>query len=511
MATAWQTFPIEFRGGLISNLSPLQQGINAVGSATILQNFEPAKEGGYRKILGYSKYDTSEVPGTGNVLGVKVVNPGEAIAVRSNGTVSQVHLSTGSGWVSLATGPYLGGKCRFADFNFSGTHKIVMVDGVNPPAVFNDSTNTLTYMTPPADVVGAKFVAVFKGTVFFAKGNNLIFTAPFNESDFSAANGAGVISVSHDITGLAVFRDQLIIFSRNKIQRLNGSTIADFQLAPITDTIGCINSDTIQEVGGDIMYLAPDGIRLLSATDRIGDFGLEIASDPIAADAKSFSDSAVSFASIVIREKAQYRIFGYVQSEQQEVARGLIATKFSAQGASSIAWATTKGIKAYVADSRYTESSETILFANEDGYVYEMETGASFDGSIIEAIFESPYMAVTDPRTRKTFYKLTTYLELNGPVALTLGVKYDFGRTNGYDVIQPSADTIASTGTSVFTYGSGAAVFGTATYGGELDKVYENSLIGSGKTIALRIEDSTTNPSFSLDTAILEFAQNDRQ
>ena len=140
-----------------------------------------------------------------------------------------------------------------------------------------------------------------------------------------------------------------------------------------------------------------------------------------------------------------------------------------------------------------------------------METGASFDGSIIEAIFESPYMAVTDPRTRKTFYKLTTYLELNGPVALTLGVKYDFGRTNGYDVIQPSADTIASTGTSVFTYGSGAAVFGTATYGGELDKVYENSLIGSGKTIALRIEDSTTNPSFSLDTAILEFAQNDRQ
>ena len=37
MATQWQTYPIEFRGGLISNLSPLQQGINAVGSATLLQ------------------------------------------------------------------------------------------------------------------------------------------------------------------------------------------------------------------------------------------------------------------------------------------------------------------------------------------------------------------------------------------------------------------------------------------------------------------------------------------
>lgn len=511
MATAWQTFPIEFRGGLISNLSPLQQGINAVGSATILQNFEPAKEGGYRKILGYAKADANEVPGTGVVLGVKVVNPAETLAVRSNGTVSQVFLSSGSGWVSVATAAFNGGKCRFADFNFSGVHKIVMVDGVNAPAVFNDSTNTMTYMTPPADVVGAEFVAVFKGTVFYAKNNQLIFTAPFNESDFSAANGAGTISVSHDITGLAVFRDQLIVFSRNKVQRLSGSTIADFQLSPITDTIGCINSDTIQEVGGDIMYLAPDGIRLLSATDRIGDFGLEIASDPIAADAKSFSDNATTFSSIVLREKAQYRIFGYVESEQDEVARGLIATKFSAQGASSIAWATTKGIKAYVADARYTESSERVIFANEDGYVYEMESGSSFDGEIIEAIFESPYMAVTDPRTRKTFYKLTTYLELNGPIEITLGVRYDFNRTGGFDVLQPDSDVISSTGTSVFTYGSGAAVFGIATYGGELDKVYENTLIGSGKTIALRIEDGSTNPSFSLDTAILEFAQNDRQ
>ena len=39
MATDWQTFPLEFKGGLISNLSPLQQGTNAVGSDTILENF----------------------------------------------------------------------------------------------------------------------------------------------------------------------------------------------------------------------------------------------------------------------------------------------------------------------------------------------------------------------------------------------------------------------------------------------------------------------------------------
>lgn len=511
MATAWQTFPIEFRGGLISNLSPLQQGINAVGSATILQNFEPSKEGGYRRINGYTKFSQQQVPGTGTILGVKVASPDEIIAVRNNGSVSAVYHGTGSTWDLKATAALAGGKCRFADFNFSGIHKIAIVDGTNFPAIYDDSVNTVTYLTAPNDIQGATHVAVFKGTTFYAKGNNLIFSAPFDETDFSAANGGGTISVSHTITGLIVFREQLIIFSRNKIQRLVGSTVADFAVQPITDSIGCLDADTIQEVGGDIMYLAPDGLRLLSATDRIGDFGLEVASDPIAQDMQRFTDTSVSFSSIVLREKAQYRIFGYVGTEQSAVAKGVIGTKFSAQGAGNIAWATTSGIKAFVADSKYTSASEQAIFANEDGYVYELEVGYSFDGEPIEAIYESPYMAVTDPRTRKTFYKLTTYVELEGSVSLTLGVKYDFNRDRSFGVIQPETDTITSTGTSVFFFGDPATVFGQATYGGELDNVYENTLIGSGKTIALRLSDNSTNPSFSLDTAILEFAQNDRQ
>ena len=42
MPDAWETFRIEFKGGLITNLSPLQQAINAPGSARILRNYEPS-------------------------------------------------------------------------------------------------------------------------------------------------------------------------------------------------------------------------------------------------------------------------------------------------------------------------------------------------------------------------------------------------------------------------------------------------------------------------------------
>ena len=259
------------------------------------------------------------------------------------------------------------------------------------------------------------------------------------------------------------------------------------------------------------MYLAPDGIRLLSATDRIGDFGLDIASDPISKDASTFLGSTPNFTSILMREKAQYRIFAYVESEQAEVAKGLIATKFVSQGASGISWSTTFGIKAYVADSRYSGTAETIAFANTDGYVYILDTGSSFDGASIDAIFESPYMPLSDPQVRKSFYKVALYAEPTGSMNLNLNVKYDFGTGTNTGIIQPATQTIESTGSAVFLYGASGAVFNSATYGGALDVVYNTNIVGSGKTIALRVEDLSTNPTFTLDTALLEFRQNDRQ
>lgn len=515
MATQWQTFPIEFRGGLISNLSALQHGSNAVGSATILQNFEPNKEGGYSKIKGYNKFSTTVVPGSGPILALKVISSGRIIVARKNATnYTQYYYGTGTTWTSMATSASTnGGKARHAEFNFTGDDKVIFVDGTNYPAIYNTSGNTMTFLTSAnsTDVSGAENVAIFKNTAFYSKGNNIYFTAPFTVDDFSAANGAGSLNLGQDITGLTVFRDQLIIFTTNSIKRLTGNTAADFQVSPITDRIGCINGDTIQEVGGDIMYLAPDGIRLLSATDRIGDFGLDVASDSIAKDANIFLDSTSIFSSVLLREKAQYRIFAYIESEQSTVAKGLIATKFIAQGATGISWATTKGIKAYVADGRYSGDQETLAFANTDGYIYIMNTGNDLDGQDIEAIYESPFMPISDPQVRKTFYKMTLYAEPTGSMDLNLNLKYDFASGTNTATVQPTIVNVSSTGTAVFLYGASNSTYNSARYGGELDSVYNTNIIGSGKTIAIRIEDNSTNPTFTLDTAVLEFNQNDRQ
>ena len=95
MATMWQTFPIQFKGGLISNLSPLQHGMTSIGSGAILQNFEPSLSGGYKKVLGYEKLINTEVTGSGTVQGIAAVDSSKVIAVR-NGTYYEADSSSGS-------------------------------------------------------------------------------------------------------------------------------------------------------------------------------------------------------------------------------------------------------------------------------------------------------------------------------------------------------------------------------------------------------------------------------
>jgi hypothetical protein len=657
MPTTWETFPIEIKGGLVTNISPLQQGIVAPGTARRLVNFEPSIEGGYKRILGYNKFDTEFVPpygepviqGSGQTGAVLVVaniqetpvngdtvtiagvtgtytvsdvtfnptnktatltfstalssSPADKAAVtfsnnsklingivyyRQKAVVSRggnIWESGGTGWVrlnkptygtvlvnggsqtgtslivdgltgvpqqgdtftlsgvekvytitasvtvtsgsatltispALATSPadnapitFLSAsrastnKLRFERYNFTGTSTVVGVDGTNYPFKYDGTTFTVL-SSAPSDVLGAEHVAEFKNQIFFAKGNSLVFTAPYTDSDFSPANGSGIITTPHRITGLIVFREQLIIFSTNQIHRLVGNTIADFQLQPISMDIGCVRTDTIQEVGGDVAFLGPDGVRLLSATDRIGDFGLAVASRPIQSEVNKLVSSNTDFTSCVIRGKNQYRLFGYAANKTPATATGVLATQFADQTAQGMAWAETVGILAYVADSIYSgaDTSETLVFANRDGYAYRMEIGNNFDGEPIKSQYFTPHLPLTDPRLRKTFYKLTTYVNPEGSISGLVTPKLNFDQTS---TIQPPPIGLANVADSPFFYGS--AVYGTSTYGGRLTYTFTSQMVGSGLTISLQYAFESLDPPFSLDAITIEFMNNDRQ
>lgn len=659
MADGWQTYPFEFRGGLISNLSPLQQGTQAPGSARLLKNFEPSVDGGYMRIEGYNKYDSVFVPAYGepkvqgsgqtgttliisNILTTPIAgdtftiagvtgtytiasagvsynstykiatvtltaslasSPADKAAITftsHTGTVkgvaawknsviasrnADIYSTTGTGFTKISK-PYYGTvlvngagqsgstvaidgltkapqigdtfsiagiekvytvltvptvtttaatvsiypalasspadnaaitwlsanrasnyKTRFSKYRINSTDKIIGVDGTNYPFIYDGITfKVLSDKT--TDILGAQFIISHKNQLFFAKDEKIIFTAPYTDDDFTAASGGGIINVGGLITGLIEFRETLIIFTEKTISQLTGTTIQDFSLQPITKKVGCVAADTIQEVSGDVMFLGPEGLRLLGASDRIGDFNLGVVSKPIQPEMTSLISANSTFASCVIKQKSQYRIFGYNDSITASNAKGILGTQMTGEATGGISWAELTGFKCYVADSDYQDQTETIVFANNDGYVYEMEQGNSFNGSNIVASFATPYVPINDFRVRKTFYKLYLYTDPQGSVTTSVNLKLDFDDQGS---VQPPTITLSNSAGSVGFYGSSGAVYGTTVYGDKLKKQFQTQVVGSGFSVSLQFVSDSQDPPFSLDAATLEYATHDRR
>tara|TARA_R110000744_G_scaffold88920_10_gene173188 strand:+ start:4726 stop:6753 length:2028 start_codon:yes stop_codon:yes gene_type:complete len=672
---AWETFRIEFKGGLVTNLSPLQQAINAPGSARILRNYEPSIDGGYKRIQGYEKFDSvimapygnpvvhggsqssttliigaihttpavgdtltiAGVSGTYTVAGggvsyntvtnratltltgalnsspangalvtfvsVNTTNYANGITYFNDKAVVAINAdileTSGSGYtkinkpnygsplidgasqtgttlvadafdtfpqagdvftISNADGSNLAAidktyrvattvssysdagtkevnilidpelasspsdnavitfissdregaiNTRFDTVDFTGTKTLVLVDGLNAPAMYNGTTFT-PLNSAPADVIGAKIVAAHKNHLFYGKGRLLSFGAPLSTTDFASGNGGGTIGLDNDIVAIKSFRDQLIVFTDSSIFRLNGDALSSFNLQPVTRNIGCTQTDSVQEIGGDVVFMAPDGLRLLSATERIGDFGLAPITKKIQGTFNSFVKQHTEFFSLVIRNKSQYRLLGWNNSFTRPNAQGLLFTQFASPGESSVIdFAETRGIQATACASVYAGTTEFILFAGKEGYLHRMENDtSSFDGNNIATTFATPFYPINDPLIRKTIYKAQFYLDPEGRVNFNLNLKFDFDEANS--VVMPAVTFTNSSSSSAQFYGIGE--FGTATYGAKLQKVFSAQTTGSGKTISAQFEaDNNTDVPYALDALTLEYATHARR
>ena len=156
----------------------------------------------------------------------------------------------------------------------------------------------------------------------------------------------------------------------------------------------------------------------------------------------------------------------------------------------------------------FVYDNEYVVFSNNDGYIYRMESGTSRDGDNVVAIYESPFMPVTDPQKRKTFYKLDLYIKPFGAINIDCNVRYN---QNDRNKIQPATFSLVSDAGGGGFYGNNTAIFNTTIFGEARTQSFNNNIVGSGNTVALRIEDDSSNSAFLLDTAILEFAENNRK
>ena len=511
MADNLASFKVFCQGGLNTSRDVLSQGETQPGSAISLINYEPAVTGGYRKINGFSN-DYGTVPGTLKVLGVCVangINDGILACRAPSSGSNYLHYwdTATSAWVAVTTSgsPTMSGvtKVRFTKYNW-GSPKVMLTDGINPAATYDGTTYTqITHANAPS---APKFSHVFKNHMFLAgdpsEDTNLYFSAPYDETSFAPADGSGVINVGFPIVAIKSFRDVLYIFGTNNIRKLAGDNISNFVLQEVTDDLGCMASDSVIEIGGDLLFLSQDGLRPISGTDKIGDVNLETVSKDIQSIFTDivFDIDLEGLNAVVIRQKTQFRYF-FAAADSQGIIGGFRQTPNGLQ----FEYSQMLGITATASDSGYIGQYEYVIHGDDNGKVHRQEQGNDFDGTDIFSVFQTPFFHMQDPEQRKVFYTVATYLRAEGDNEIVMSALYDY---EDIDTLSPTNFTLTTTGAAA--YYNEALYNSTAIFDGNPAPVKRTNISGSGKSASFKFVTNDSNASHSIQGLVITFGVGDR-
>ena len=529
-----QPFSVDLVGGLnkSTNSSAL---LKTPGVATKLRNFEVSDEGTYRRINGFTLFGDTLPNSSEDIEGLVVYADG-LIAVAGNdvffsqdGESAWLQLNkesvassgdnystfSGRGELSL-TGV---DQCEFAIFEGPSDYgEVVITDksGNNKPFLFkmtgaNEDITTRTFFTSQITISGdttAKFCTIHDQHLVVAgdpSTPNTIYYSSTNDIDSFSGSGAGSITLEDKVVGLKSFRNELFIFCRNSIFKLqninNSSTIA---VVPVTKNVGCLDGQTIQEIAGDLIFLAPDGFRTVAGTARIGDVELGTISQaiqPIINDIASASNT-LQFSSVVLRNKSQYRMFYSTISDSQFVSKGVIGTLRR----NGFEWSETLGISAPAITSGFTSAGvEKAYHGDKDGKIYNHNTGNSFNGTNIEAEYQSPDYDYGDLGTRKTLDYVKLAFTPEGDCQPSLRVRFNY---DSLDTPQP-ADIVLSEIPQPAIFGT--AFFGSQKFGATEQPLVQQNLTGSGHSNFFKVFSNDTKAPYSINGLYVNYRPSGRQ
>lgn len=375
---------------------------------------------------------------------------------------------------------------------------IVMADesGSNPLAWFKieGSGVNRTYAydeLTAADFAGPnnpKYVIQFKNRIVAFNDDdnagNVTWSENLSNKRFDGAS-AGQSAVDVPVIGAAPLRDRVVLFCREAIyQLIEVDNSAATAILPVTYNIGCASGWSVQQLGGDLIFLAFDGIRTISTSDQYGDlqFGnIARKIDPLVDDL-ILNLNAYTISSTVFRSKNQYRLYYIVPGTNPDAQKALSGTlKPDASGTLVWQWNEIVGIEVLcltstTGDERVSSEGEQQFHGCSGGFIARHDYGNDFNGDPITAVIELNEVDYGDIGMKKTLHYVTVFGDVEESTVddLFMRIVYDY---NDGGVAQPGAYPITGlTGVSRF----GEAVFGTSTFGGREDFSLRILVDGSG-------------------------------
>jgi hypothetical protein len=518
--------------------------LRSPGEATSLRNFEVSTNGGYRRINGYTQFGDGTRPNSSNAIkGLQVYADGLIAVSGTNIYFSQ----DGDSWLQINKDSVAGGGDNYSTFTGRSTlartsqdqasftiyegdtdyGELIITDrsSATKPLYFkmtgtDSALSSRTYFTKEITVSGSvypKYCVIHDRHLVVGGAEtapNTIYYSGTDDIDDFSSTGSGSIKLDDQVVGLRSFRDDLIIFCKNSIYKLvninSSSTIA---VQPITQNIGCLDGDSIQEIGGQLLFLAPDGIRTVAGTTRIGDVELGSLSrkiQPIIGDiADNIADYKIS--STVIRSKSQYRLFYGSSGITTAVSEGIIGTlRITPEGGARFEWSETKGIQGSGGCTSGFDSTgtEKIYHGDYAGYVYNHDVGDKFNpagtATNIDAEYETPSIDFGDLGVLKTLKYIKLSIKPEGTVQPSLRVVYDYDDST---IPQPAAYTLDGIPTPAI-FGTGA--FNAVTFGAAPNPMTRQTVEGSGNTAFLRLFSDDTNGPYTVNGIYIDYVPSGR-
>lgn len=293
-----------------------------------------------------------------------------------------------------------GGKYRTVEHNFYGAvnrKRVYIVSGTNR-AMEWDGSVMAPIRTGLSDALDKpNYIAVMREHLFLAfEGGSLQFSGTGEPLSFLTTDGAGEIALGETLTGiLSQNKGAMVITGRNKVAYLTGNDNTDFQLRVISEDSGAVE-DTLVSVG-NVYFLDDLGIRDMEAAQSFGDWRIGTVTNLIEPLLRVKRDAGATIVGLQrVRRKDQIRLWYsdgtgisiYVGRRDPE------AMTFNV-GFTPVC----------VFSGDDTDGYEILLAGDNEGWVYQIDAGVSFDGGQVEAYIRPAFLHQGSPNSFKRYHR----------------------------------------------------------------------------------------------------------
>lgn len=326
-----------------------------------------------------------------------------------------------------------GGRYEVVVANFGGgtsNYKLYGVSGTNRAFEFNGTTyvpiNTGMAVDTP------DHIAFHKQHLFLSFVASLQFSALGYPYQWTPLLGAGELALNGPVTNLLPLPgDQssgaLGVYTRNDTSVLYGTSSSNFQLSTFNSGTGAIPY-TAQNM--DSAYVLDDrGVISLGTSLNFGNFtpaSLTMNIRPFVQQRRNLASG-----SSLNREKGQYRIFfSDSYALYMTILNGKLLGSMPIQFANPVTC---------IVEGETPDGTATAFFGSDNGFVYRLDAGTSFDGAPIPANINLVYNSVNSPRILKRYRKAS--VELTGDSYAEISFGYDLAYRSAY--IDQASDSSA--------------------------------------------------------------------